>query len=103
MLSYSIERKERQLCPEGHCLALQSENDIVMNETPVGRDKRPLESPGTPSPIHKQSKMAVKDSNTSELHSFSSSDNMSAGGKNEQNDGNHAFCKKGPRKPTENI
>ena len=48
-----------------------------MNETPVGRDKRPLESPGTPSPIHKQSKMAGKDSNTSELHSFSSSDNMS--------------------------
>ena len=48
-----------------------------MNETPVGRAKRPLESPGTPSPIHKQSKMAEKDSNTSELHSFSSSDTMS--------------------------
>ena len=48
-----------------------------MSGTPSGRDKRPLESPGTPSPIHKQSKMAEtsqeQSSNTSELSSPSSS------------------------------
>ena len=55
-----------------------------MNGTPSVRDKRPLDSSGTPSPIHKQTKMADNeqsgDQNTSELPSSSSlsSTNMSA-------------------------
>ena len=39
-----------------------------MSATPSVRDKRPLESPGTPSPIHKQTKMADCSQNTSELN-----------------------------------
>ena len=39
-----------------------------MSATPSVRDKRPLESPGTPSPIHKQIKMADCSQNTSELN-----------------------------------
>ena len=38
-----------------------------MSATPSVRDKRPLESPGTPSPMHKQTKMADCSQNTSEL------------------------------------
>ena len=48
-----------------------------MTTTPSGREKRPLQSPGTPSPVHKQSKMAEQDANTSEFQSFSSSSKQS--------------------------
>ena len=39
-----------------------------MSATPSVHDKRPLESPGTPSLIHKQTKMADCSQNTSELN-----------------------------------
>ena len=48
-----------------------------MTTTPSGRDKRPLQSPGTTSPVHKQSNMAEQDANTSEFQSFSPSSKQS--------------------------
>ena len=43
-------------------------DDINMSATPSVRDKKPLESPGTSSPIHKQTTVADCSQNTCELN-----------------------------------